>query len=234
LNRKFAYSFALLTMLLVPTAVVYPSSAATYTPGLQAGNTADYRVVGNPALPYNRTHVYFWGSVGTYALLTATNYKPTGAVQSVTAYNWSVDTYGGVSYMNAVFYWVVGSNFTKGDNILPDTAFGVYVQNNLTMTVLGVSRFILHANGSGLSVTWFDMYFDRATGLVTQGNYDTASGWINVTLISTNVWSPPASPPASTPAESPFTTTSIIAIAGVGVLALIVGLLVGRHGKGKR
>jgi hypothetical protein len=228
LNRKIACSLALLTMLLVLSFASNPVNATTYIPGVKAGSTADYKVLGNPALPYNKTHITVWGKTGSYVALTATNYKPSSALDSVVAHNWTIDSYGGASFQDAVFYWVVGANFTKGDNVLPDTAFGVNVQNNLTMTVAGVSRFVQHANGSGLWVTYFDMYFDRATGLVIQGNYATASGWINVTLISTNVWSPPA------PAESPFSTISIIAIAGVGIVALVVGLLIGRHGKRKR
>jgi hypothetical protein len=228
LNRKIAYSLALLTMLLVLSVVTNPTNAITFTPGVKAGSTADYKVLGNPALTYNRTHITVWGTTGSYVALTATNYRPNGAIDSVVAHNYSISSYGGSSFLDAVFYWVVGANLTKGPDEILSAFPGVFVVNNLTMTAAGVSRFVLHANGSGIYVTYFDMYFDRATGLVIQGNYATGVGWINVTLVSTNVWSQPA------PAESPFSTTSIIAIAGVGIVALVVGLLVGRSGKRKK
>jgi hypothetical protein len=214
-------------MLLVLSVVANPTNAATGYPGVKAGDTADYKVVGNPALLYNRTHITVLWTNGYYVALTSANYRPNGTLYSVEARNWSIDFYGNINWNIAVFEWLVGKNFTNGAEIL-GAAPGVYVQNNLTMTVLGVSRFVLHANGSSVVVSWFDMYIDRLTGLVTKGNYLTPVGWINVTLISTNVWSPPA------PAESPFNTTSIIAIAGVGIVALVVGLLVGRRGKRKR
>jgi hypothetical protein len=213
-------------MLLVLSVVTYPTSAVTGQSGVKAGDTADYKVVGSPALPYNRTHIAVLWTKGYYVALTSANYRPNGTLYSVEARNWSIDWYGTGSWNIAVFEWVVGSNFTNGAEIL--SAFpGVVVQNNLTMTVLGVSRFVLHANGSSVVVSWFDMYFDRLTGLVTKGNYFTPVGWINVTLISTTAFSP-------APAESPFSTISIIAIAGVGIVALVAGFLLGGHGKRKK
>jgi hypothetical protein len=166
-------------------------------PGVKAGDTADYQVVGNPALPYDRTHITVLGTNGYYVALTSANYKPDGTLYSVEARNWSVDFYGGGSWNIAVFYWVVGGNFSNGYEILAAVP-GVFVTDNLTMTVFGVSRFVLHATGAGIVVNYFDMYFDRQTGLVIQGNYNTPAGWINVTLSSTNVWSPPEGLSAST------------------------------------
>jgi hypothetical protein len=192
LSKKIAIALVALSMLLVLAATANSTAALTYVPGVRAGNTADYSVVGNPALPYDKTHITVWGTKGSYVALTATNYLPSGGLYSIQNHNWSIDAYGGFSnYLDAVFYWVVTANMSNGDLVLVDTAFGVYVKSNTTMTVAGASRFVLYANGSALAVDPFIMYIDRASGLIVQGNFATASGWINVTLTSTNVWSAP-------------------------------------------
>jgi hypothetical protein len=227
LKKKMAFALAALSILLVLTATI--SSTAALTPGLpgvKAGDTADYKVVGNPALPYNRTHISVLGTNGYYVALTSANYKPNGTLYSVEARNWSVDFYGGGSWNIAVFYWVVGGNFSNGAEIL-SAAPGVFVTDNLTMTAAGVSRFVLHATGTGVVVNYFDMYFDRVTGLVVQGNYDTPAGWINVTLLSTNVWSAPEGLSA--------TTLLVIGMGAVIVVLLVAMVFIARRaGKHKK
>jgi hypothetical protein len=150
------------------------------------------------------------------------NFKPNGAVDSIKSVNGSIE----LAY-DYIFYYVVSANLTKGDSVLNDVAFGVYVQNNYTTTVAGVSRFVLHANGTGLTILYFDLVFDRATGLVIQtssyGDHVINYGWLNTTLISTNVW--------TVPAGISFDVVTIGLVGVVGVVALVVGLLVGRHGK---
>jgi hypothetical protein len=113
---------------------------------------------------------------------------------------------------------VVGGNFSNGAEIL-SAAPGVYVTSNLTMTVAGVSRFLLHATGSSIVVSYFDMYFDRQTGLVTQGNYNTPGGWINVTLVSTNVWSAPPAP------EGLSASTLLVIGEGAIIVVLLVAMV---------
>jgi hypothetical protein len=221
-----AFALAALSILIVLTATT--NSAVALTPGLpgvKAGDTADYKVVGNPALQYDKTHVTILGTNGYYVALTTANYRPDGTLFSADARNFTVDFYGGGSWNVAVFYWVVGGNFSNGYEIL-SAAPGVYVTDNLTMTVNGVSRFVLHATGASVVVSYFDMYFDRQTGLVIQGNYDTPSGWINVTLTSTNVFSPPEG-----------LNASILLIIGEGaviVVLLIAMVYFARRGGGKR
>jgi hypothetical protein len=188
LKRKIAFALAALSILVVLTATAN-SAVAAPLPGVKAGDTADYKVVGYPA--YNTTHITVWGTKGAYVALTATNYKANGSLYSVSNRNQSVAQYGGASWATVgIFFWVVSKNLTVGPGEILGMSPGVFVRNNLTMTAAGVSRFVLHANGSASGrVTYLDMYFDRETGLVVQGNYRSAAGWNNVTLISTNVWS---------------------------------------------
>jgi hypothetical protein len=228
MNNKIALALSALTILLVLAATTGTASATSYVPGVKAGNTATFSVVGNPALPYNRTDITVYGKTGSYVQLTAVNYRPDGSLYSVEAHNWTVDTYGSSSYADAVFFWVVSANLTKGDTVLADPfPTPVVVQSNLTMTAAGVSRFVLYANGSGIFVDPFLMYFDRATGLVVKGNYQTMAGWINVTLVSTNVWSIATT---TTPGGLPLTILEI-GEAAVIVVLLVVLVFVMRRGK---
>jgi hypothetical protein len=224
-----AIAFAAFAMLLVLGTTTYSTSALAYVPGVKAGDNADYRVVGNPTLPYNRTHIEVWGTKGSYVTLTASNYFPNGTLHSVVSHNWSIDSYGSFGgYLDAVFYWMVSANMSKGDNLLTDTAFGVIVQSNMTMTVAGASRFVLYANGSALAVGIFLMYVDRASGLVVKGDFDTMSGWINTTLISTNVWSAPVT---TTPGGL---STMTLAAIGEGVVILVLIAFIALKMRGKK
>jgi hypothetical protein len=218
LSKKIAFAFAALSMLLVLAATMNSASAAfAPIPGVKAGDTADYKVVGDPYFPYNRTHIAVWGTKASYVALTATNYLPDGTLYSVDNHNWTVDFYGSGSWPSGVFYWVVSKNLTVGPDEILGAVPGVYVVNNLTMTAAGVSRFVLHANGSSMVTGfYFDMYFDRATGLVVQGNYGTPAGWLNVTLISTNVWSAAQPPPG----------VDLMTLAAIGEGIVIVVLVI--------
>ncbi|WXG47312.1 MAG: hypothetical protein WED05_11740 [Candidatus Atabeyarchaeum deiterrae] len=226
MRRRMAISLAMLSMLVILTVTIASPAAAAppYVSGLSTGVTADYSVVGNPPLTYSKTHVQIWGIYGSYVALVATNIKSNGAIDSSNYANWSVDSYGGASYNLAVFYWAVGKDFANGDNVLPDTAFGVYVTDSLTMIVAGVARPVLHATGGGLVVTYFDMYFDKATGLVVKGDFALPTGWVNETLTSTTAF-----------ASAPFDFTIVALIEGVSIIALVVGLvLLIRRGKSSR
>lgn len=228
LRNKIVLALSALTILLVLSSTTGSASAATYVPGVKAGNTATFSVVGNPALPYNRTDITVYGTNGAYVQLTAVNYKPDGSLYSVESHNWTVESYGSSSYLDAVFFWVVSANLTNGDTVLTDAAFGCTVYSNMTMTAAGASRFVMYANGSGIFVNPFLMWFDRATGLIVKGDYATMGGWINTTLVSTNAWSPPTT--TTVPSGLPLTTLEI-AEAAVIVVLLLVLVLVMRRGK---
>lgn len=227
MRKIMAIAFAALAMLSVLGATTNSASAAfAALPGVKAGDTAAYKVVGDAYFPYNRTDITVWGTKGSYVVLTARNYLPNGTLYSVDNHNWTIESYGSGSWPEGVFYWVVSKNLTVGPDEILSAYPGVYVVNNLTMTAAGVSRFVLHANGSSVVTGfYFDMYFDRATGLVVQGNYGTPAGWLNVTLISTNVWSAPVAGGLS---------TMTLAAIGEGVVILVLIAFIALKMRGKK
>lgn len=215
MRKTIAAAFAALSMLLILAATTNSASAVyTPVPGVKAGDTADYTVVGDPYFPYTRTHITVWGTKGTYVQLTAANYFSDGTLHSADAHNHTIDFYGSGTWPAGVFYWVVSKDLTVGPDEILGAVPGVYVVNNLTMTAAGMSRFVLHANGSSMVTGfYFDMYFDRATGLVVRGNYGTPAGWLNVTLTATNVWSAPPG-------------LDLIALAAIGEGIVIIVLII--------
>jgi hypothetical protein len=167
----------------------------------------------------NESTMLVWGITGTVVYLNFTYYKPSGAYDGMN--NYSIDIYHG----SDSYYFLVAANLTQDNGIYHGSSW-MYINDTTWMVIAGINRTVSHFKSQDGTV---EAWWDHATGLMVKANVWTMMfKWINFTMISTTAWSTPAPP------QSAFNTTTIVAIAGVGALALIVGFMVGKHGKGKR
>jgi hypothetical protein len=217
MRRKTACSLVALTIVLVLVTTVCFTTAANYTlVGVKLGATADYKVSSSPFFAYNKTDILVSGIVGTTIYLNYTSTFPNGTESLIGTGLISGD-------ISTYLTYVVASNLTVGDNLWKSGA--PTINRTITMNAGGTSRLVNVAN----NITFFlgadyNLYYDKQTGLLVQGDFVGLFGWINYTLISTTAWSPPA-PSAG------ISLTTVGLVGGVGIVALIVGFVVGRRGR---
>lgn len=233
MKRRIAFALATLTLVLVLTTAMRPTAAIVYTPGITP-STSVY------------TQKFSIGGTGYKLVNTVYNVAGTHVHENLTYYvngtlyrklNPDVDVAAN-DYFDMPT--IIAANLTTG-GLLYGTP-GPTINSSTTMIVAGANRTVNYFkqnpnfNASVLGF-YLEAWWDKATGLSVKWNLWWPAGqggplWQNVTMVSTTAWSP--SPPAPTPSPSAFSTTSILAIAGVGIVALVIGFLVGRSGKRKR
>jgi len=192
---KLAFKYEVPLILLVLLALLANctrASAADYEKvGVKLGNTADYDT-SLTSHAYNRTHILVYGIVGTLVYLNFTYYFPNGTVGD--EYQWIGDVFAGVP--NYFYVYLLAANLTAGDPIYSGAS--MTINETVTMTFAGTPRTVNHL----LLTSWpLEAYWDKATGLIAKLNF-WLLGWINMTIISTDVWStvtPPPPPPATPP-----------------------------------
>jgi hypothetical protein len=165
--------------------------------GVNLGNTADYKLstdFGNQ----NRTHILVYGIVGTVVHLNITEYNPDGTVNSTS------QTIGDL-YLGSypMYLYLLAANLTAGDPI--GSGSPITINETITMTVAGASRTVNHLRtraSNQLPDGTFEVYWDKATGLMTKVNVWIFVGWLNMTIMSTDAWpivAPPPPPPVTPP-----------------------------------
>jgi hypothetical protein len=226
-------------MLLLLTIVVSPTSAASYTSvGVVSGTSSVYSqtITGEPNA--NKLVITVYTVVGTAVSENLTYYLANGSVY------YKISTTVNVNSNNPTIiegvpdsYFTMESIIASGLNASdPTYPAGPYkINDTSSMTFAGATRTIDYFQQSPFnsSAWYFEGWWDQATGIIVKWNlwWPAAYGgpvWQNISMVSTTAWS------ASAPVQSTFSSTSIITIVGVGIVALIVGFVAGRHGKRKR
>ena len=218
MRRKTACSLVTLTIVLVLATTACFTTAANYTlVGVKLGATADYKVSSSPYFGYNQTEALVSGIVGTTIYLNYTSTFPNGtkALLGTGLISGDISTF---------LTFVVASNLTVGDHLW-NNAGAPTINKTITMSAVGASRLVNVVN----NITFFlgadyNLYFDKQTGVLVQGDIAGLFGWVNYTLISTTAWSPPAQPAG-------ISLTTVGLVGAVGIVALVVGFVLGRRGK---
>jgi hypothetical protein len=224
-----ASALAALSIVLVLVACTNTTTAATYTTvGVSPGSSSVYSETWSASLATteNKMVITIHSVVGTVVYENVTYYLADGTFSR--KLNLAVD----VSANNYIsMESIIASGLTTDDPTYPSAAYKI--NDSSTMTFAGAARTINHFKQSVFNAAdWYlEDWWDKDTGITVKFNlYWPYSGgfWQNITMTSTTAWSP------SAPAQSAFSTTSIIAIAGVGIVALGIGFIVGRSGKRKK
>lgn len=214
---------------MVLSATANPTMAATYTKvGAKPGDTMIYASSYTPTFTtINKTAFFLYTIVPTGGVwFNITYYLPSNLpyqTQSRFSNITSSDASGFYGMMR-----IIASNLTTGDPAYPGAPYKI--NDTSTMTIAGASRTVSHFKMSNFnsSVDYLEIWWDKDTGLMVKMMwwYAVSSFWENNTLISTTAW--------SASAQGLFNTTSIVVIGGVAVVALVVGVLIGRLGKKKK
>jgi hypothetical protein len=213
MKRKLVWTMMLLTLVLSAGIVVSPIAAANYSKiGVRTGDYAVYSTRYTLSTA-NRTYVFVSNAVDTFSNLTITDYFADGSLQQ------SYAVFGNVSKGEAlVWYWLVPANLSAGDLIYDGASRKV--NETITMMVAGASRSVNYV-GYNIGTIVFDIYYDRATGIMVRENIKTGYSWGNRTMISTNLWQPDGPIPPIPPVP-PIQIFNIFSLAW-----LICGLVVG-------
>jgi hypothetical protein len=210
-------------MILVLVVMTSPAAAVTYKVGVSPGVSSIYASKFSYAAA-NKTVIAIFAVVGTVVYTNITYYNPDNSVNSERnnpGIDANANSFAGMTYL-------IASNLTTNDPTWPGSPY--IINDSSTMTFAGASRTVNHMKMSKFNSTsnYIEAWWDKDTGLMVKLALWIPGSWDNFTMISTTAWSP------SPPAQSAFTSTSIIAAAGVGIVALIIGFLVGRSGRRKR
>jgi hypothetical protein len=228
MKRRSMYVFTAIAALLILTPASTPTvTAADYQAiGISAGDTAIYEYTLTTGAPYdqiNRTATLFLGLNGANVTFMRSYNYLNGSYFSSDQYTENITT-----YVPSGRLWrrLIPANLNVDDPLQIGSPYKV--NQTFSATFAGASRTIINASFLSSAVSCCKQY-DRSTGILIRSILYLGSGdWENITLMSTTAW------PPSAPAQGMFNTTTIIAIAGVGVVALAVGYLVGRSGKKKK
>lgn len=216
MQKKPIIAMTILATLLVVGVAVSPTNAAVYTNiGVKQGDTTFYSSRYNIGT-VNSTFLLVTKVAGTFVNLTTTDYLPGGV------YSGSTLLYGNVSsYSGGLLLWLTATDLNAGDPIADGSPFKV--NETVTMTVAGASRSVNHAYSADHS---FEVYYDRATGILVKGSIFIFLSWYNHTMLSTNIWQP------DTPLQV-FNVFSFVWLIGGLVVGFAVAALLmrGKHKK---
>jgi hypothetical protein len=210
MNKKLAFSLALLTILMVVSAASMPTQAATYKLGVAAGDTADYTAHFSSNTNITKAHLSVHNATGTVAGLDMTLELANGSAVSSGHVSLYVDV-ASTNGSNLGFLYLIAGNLTTGDPVYP-TATETLTQT--TMIVAGVNRTVNYVSSSGSSVYW-----DKDTGIVVKAYFFIYIYSVNMTMTATNIWSAGGFLGLST------TTLVIVAVVVLIVIVAIVLLM---------
>jgi len=216
-------------MLIFLSVVIVPTSAVTYTSvGVAPGSSSVYSQVFSVATTENKMVISIITVSGTVVDENITYYLADGTL--ILKLNPIVDVNAN-NYLSMES--IIASGLTAGDPVYPAAPY--VINDSSSMTVAGATRTVEHFKQGSFNASnlWLEDWWDQATGITVKWNLwfpvsDGGPYWQNVTMVSTTAW------PPSAPAQSTFSSTSTIAIVGVGIVALIIGFVAGHHGKRKR
>ncbi|WXG47016.1 MAG: hypothetical protein WED05_10215 [Candidatus Atabeyarchaeum deiterrae] len=185
MKKNLAFGLVVLTLFLL-LSVTFPSTkAASYTQlGVHAGDTADYTVrLGGffPNTAVNAARVTFWSVSGSYISGTFTIYGPNHGESST--YTISGDASSGT---NHIYWYAIAINLTKDDPIYSGAT--MKIDETITLAIAGESRIVNHFVGAFDGV-YYDLYWDKETGLMVKSYICFPDFVENLTLTSTTVFS---------------------------------------------
>lgn len=222
MRRKIAYSLALLSILLVLSAVTTNSLAADYKKvGVQVGSAADYTFTIGKHVASNTTGTMHL-SITAITNVTLVSFNYTYSYQNGTTHssaqtgNVSTGFYGG----NITVLQLIAANLTVNDNVAIGNSWKI--NQTAYMIVAGANRTLNHFYFASGVVS---IYYDRITGMMTdiRLNFGPLLGWINMTMTSTNLW--------SATGGGGLSTTTLIIIGGVALVVIVAALLLLRRRK---
>jgi hypothetical protein len=179
--------------------------------GVKVGDTADYKESVS-ALGFNETFVLVWKIIGPTVWLNETFITPNGLL-----FDYQYD--GNLSSFSE---FLVAGNLSIGDHLWND-ASAPTINKTITMNAGGASRLVNIVNNATLSpLAFYNLYYDKQTGLLVQGDFQSIGEWANWTLLSTTAWSEPAQ-------SEGITLTTVALIGCLGTVALIVVAVEGEH-----
>jgi hypothetical protein len=211
MRKKMISVLGILSMVLLVAAICNPASAATYTVGVKVGDTADY-TLSVTAANYTRAHIVVHGVVGTTVTLNMTSYDNASVAVNE-------DQVVGDIVTGSSLIWILltGRNLNATDPVYSGAT--LTINETVQMDFAGASRQCNHIDYYGGAV---DIYWDKATGIVTKANAFIFFGWMNMSMTATSLW------PGGLFGLS---TTTLIIIAVVGVVVVAAIVLVARRGK---
>jgi hypothetical protein len=195
--------------------LVFPALGVRYTPGLQAGESAYYSIIGNygyvPTEPVTQMKVL---SVTGTTNVTASfvNFFPDGQISP----GFWIDVFTGQRYnASSAFYFAVASGLKQGDPIFNGWS-NVTILSAQAFTCGGVSRPTVGTqyspDGAVVRVIW-----DQSTGvLCSYALSDVQGRSLQLNMINSTIWNQPA-------AVDPFTIgAEVSALFGLPLVAIIL------------
>jgi hypothetical protein len=197
--------------------LVFPALGVRYTPGLLAGESAYYSIIGNygyiPTEPVTQMKVL---SVTGTTNVTASfvNFFPDGHISP----DFWIDVFTGQRYnASSPFYFAVASGLKPGDPIFNNWS-NVTILGAQAFTCGGVSRSTVGTEyhppyGAIVRVIW-----DQSTGVLCSYSLNEFSSgkMIQLNMINSTIWNPPV-------AVDPFTIGAEISILfGLPLVAIVM------------
>lgn len=207
MRKKMAYGLALLSILLVVSAMYTPALATTYEVGVQVGNTADY-TASITSSDDTKLQLSVFSVSGTVAIFNASYYFANGTKDSSTSYSQTCDV-NSASGSGLGWFLLIAKNLAAGDPAYPTASF--IINETTTMIVAGTNRTVNHLSlVNGL----LNLYWDKPTGIMVKMNLFFI-GWLNFTMTSMNMES-----------GGGLSTTTLLLVGGVAAVVIIIAAAV--------
>jgi hypothetical protein len=211
MNRKLAFSLALLAILMIVSATSMPTQAVTYQLGVSAGNTADYTASITGLTNVTKAHLSVHNATGTVAGLDLSFYCSNGSLAKGENISAKVDVTS-TNGSDLGFLFLIAKNLTATNPVYPTAT--LVINQTTSLTVAGASRTV-----NRLALGNSSFYWDQATGITVEMNLKIV-GWFNLSMTATNMWSSPLGFLSSN-----MTTILIIVVIVVIVIVAAVVLL---------
>jgi hypothetical protein len=213
----------LFSLLVVSLTALTPSRGADYTKiGVRIGDTATYSFAAT-GWTIDRFTISVLDVSGTLVKLNVTYYNPNGSVNHTMILGPADVSEGGLGE------YLLCANLSAHDPIcyISEHSTAPTFNETVQMTVAGASRTVNHLSMNTPNIV-VDRWWDKTTGLLVK-RVHLASYSINLTLISTSLWS------AGGGLFGLDTTATLLLVGGFLVTGVvIVGTALVLHGRGKR
>jgi hypothetical protein len=218
LLRARVAACALLALLVALSAsLVFPATGVKYIPGLLAGESAYYSIIGNYGyIPTEHvTQMKVLSVTGTTNVTASfVNFFPDGHISP----DFWIDVFTGQRYnVTSVFYFAVASGLKPGDPIYNSWS-NVTISAAQAFQCGGVSRSSVGTHYSSQYGQLVFAIWDQSTGvLCSYRSSDVAGRNLELDMINSTIWNPPAL------AVDPFTIGAEISVLfGLPLVAIIM------------
>lgn len=213
MNKKMVFALTALTTILVLTTFANSALATSYTKvGVSPGSSSIY-LTKFSSVSVNKTVITIYAVIGTGVYENVTYYNPDNTVntkKNIGPIDVNANSYGGMQS-------VIASGLTTNDPVYPGAPYKI--NDSSLQIVAGAIRTINHFKMGVFSSDYIEIWWDKDTGIMVGFNWYYFGNWENLTMIATTAWLPLGQ-----------SIAPAIALAGViGIIALVVGVLIGRH-----